>query len=319
MAISRWSDETFIELFETIGPAAMAEKNGAPIVRNIYARRSRLEDKYKRQIVGPDHDRVTSATRVGASHTYHLHREVENGVVLIASDAHYWPNYITTAHKAFVRFCAEMKPKYVVMNGDALDGATISRHPPIGWEHRPSMVDEVETVKERLGEITKAAKNAKFIWPLGNHDGRFETRLATVAPEYAKLHGFHLRDHFPEWWPCWLVEFNDSLVVKHRFKGGIGAGRANALNSGKSMATGHDHKLNVTALTDYTGTRWGIQTGTLAEPEGPQFVDYTEGNPKDWRSGFIVATFRKGRLMEPEKVAVIGDGLVDFRGETIRV
>lgn len=244
---------------------------------------------------------------------------IDDGVVLVGSDAHYWPGLISTAHRAFVRACRLLQPKAVILNGDMLDGATISRHPPIGWEQRPTLVDEIETVKERLAEIESAAPNARKIWTLGNHDGRFETRLATVAPEYAKLHGVHLKDHFPTWgaaWSCWI---NDDVVVKHRFKGGVHAAHNNALHAGKTMVTGHMHSLKVTPFTDYQGTRWGVETGTLADPEGPQFVDYTEDGPKNWRSGFVVLTFHKGRLLWPEVVHVIGEGEVEFRGQVYNV
>lgn len=150
-------------------------------------------------------------------------------------------------------------------------------------------------------------------------NSRYETRLATVAPEYARVNGVHLRDSFPDWQPCWLVVINDSVVIKHRFRGGIHATHNNVLWSGKSIFTGHLHSLKVTPLSDYNGTRWGGDCGTLADPYGPQFADYTELNPVNWRSGFIVLTFVNGRLMWPEIVHVISDGQVEFRGEIIDV
>src|SRR6185295_3725554 len=97
----------------------------------------------------------------------------------------------------------------------------------------------------------------KLSWTLGNHDGRFETRLATSAPEYAKLHGVHLKDHFDyRWQPCWSTWLNGEVVITHSLSGGSGAPRLNALKSGKSIVTGHLHSLKVTPLTDYNGTRY---------------------------------------------------------------
>ena len=214
-----------------------------------------------------------------------------------------------------------MKPKAVIMNGDVLDGASISRHSPIGWEKRPSLIDELEECKARLGEIRKAAKTAEhFIWPLGNHDARLETRLATVAPEFARVHGVHLKDHFgEEWKPCWATQINDDVVVKHRHKNGIHAVHNSTMWSGKTMVTGHLHSLKVSPFTDYNGTRFGVDTGTMAEIYGEQFRNYCEDNPVNWRSGFAVLTFRGGRLMWPELVHVIGPNLVEFRSEIIEV
>lgn len=56
-------------------------------------------------------------------------------------------------------------------------------------------------------------------------------------------------------------------------------------------------------------------------PNGTQFEDYTEDNPKDWRSGFVVLTFQKGQLRWPEVVHVVDEenGIVEFRGEIFNV
>jgi hypothetical protein len=74
-----------------------------------------------------------------------------------------------------------------------------------------------------LGEIQEAAGDAKLIWTLGNHDARFSTRLATVAPEFQGVEGFRLEDHFPDWQHVVSCMLNDSVMVKHRWKGGIHA------------------------------------------------------------------------------------------------
>jgi hypothetical protein len=265
----------------------------------------------------------TEAARPAEKFPHRRELWIEDGIVLIGSDAHYWPGIISTAHRGFVRACKEFSRdlKAVIMNGDALDGATISRHPPIGWESRPSLIQEIETCQARMGEIEQAAGKAEKIWTLGNHDARFETRLAMQAPEFAKVHGVHLHDHFPYWgtaWSCWI---NDDVVIKHRLAGGIHAARNNTVKAGKTIITGHTHSAKVTPVTDYNGTRWGVDTGTMAVPFGPQFVDYTEDSPVDWRSAFAVLTFRNGRLLQPE-LAIVADekaGEIDFRGKVYTV
>ena len=112
---------------------------------------------------------------------------------------------------------------------------------------------------------------------------------------------------------------NADVVIKHRWKGGIHATRNNTLNSGKTIVTGHLHSLKVTPFTDYNGTRWGVDTGTLADPYGPQFTDYTEDGCVDWRSGFVVLNFRNGELLRPQECEVRREGVVEFRGELIEV
>jgi hypothetical protein len=257
-------------------------------------------------------------------HPARLNLAVENGVVIIGSDAHYWPGKISTAHKAFVKLCKELKPKIVIMNGDVFDGAKASRHPSIGWEKAPTISEELEACKDRLGEIERACGKAMKIWTLGNHCLRFETRLANTSPEYANINGVHLKDHFPNWKNCWSVWINNDLVVKHRFKGGLHATHNNTVTAGKSMATGHLHSLKVTPYSDYNGTRFGIDTGTLAqslpkEPQDDQFVDYIEDNPVNWRSGFVVVTFSNGKMLWPEVVHVIDRKRFEFRGRVYTV
>ena len=150
-------------------------------------------------------------------------------------------------------------------------------------------------------------------------NSRFETKLATIAPEYAHIHGVHLKDHFPFWRPCWAVQLNDDTIVKHRYKSGVHATYNNTLHSGKTIITGHLHALKVTPHSDYKGTRFGVDCGSLADPYGPQFYNYTELNPLSWRSGFVVLTFKDGVLLWPEIAFVRSEGVLDFRGELISV
>ena len=86
------------------------------------------------------------------------------------------------------------------------------------------------------------------------------------------------------------------------------------------MVTGHLHSLKVTPWTDYTGDRYGVDTGTMSMLGGSKF-NYLEDNPVNWRSGFAVLTFHRGMLMFPELVSVIDEekGLVFFRGEILQV
>ena len=245
---------------------------------------------------------------------------LKDGEVIIGSDAHYWPNKPSTAHRAFVALIKEWKPSLVILNGDVIDGASISRHSRIGWESQPTVQEEIEAAQVRLSEI-EAVSKSDLVWTLGNHDARFETRLAEVAPQYADVKGIHLRDHFPKWRPAWSVEINRSTIIKHRYKGGVHAAFNNAKDSGRHTVTGHLHSLGVAAYTDYSGTRFGVDGGTLADPLGPQFSNYTEDNPLNWRSGFVLLTYRQGKLLWPEVIHVINErrGEVTFRGEIFRV
>jgi len=308
------SDDEFIACFKTHGPT-----NAAKILnvteRSVLARRVRIEKRMGIALGIPNTSvahRHVSTIRA----SQRLHETVENGVVLVGSDAHYWPGEISTAHRGFVKFCKELKPEIVIMNGDVLDGARVSRHARIGFDNRPTVIDEIESCQDRLDEIRKASpKKCKFIWPLGNHDARFETMLANSVPEYAHVHGFKLRDHFGWWEGCWSIWINNDVVIKHRIKGGIHATHNNTMWAGKTTVTGHLHSLKVTPFSDYNGTRWGIDTGTLMDPYSDQTADYLEDNPVNWRSGFIVLTFKDGELLWPEIAHIRSEGVLEFRGE----
>lgn len=318
MAKAKCSDHDFINLFKQHGPHKTARILKANVT-GVFKRRVALEAKLGYQISGPPDSRNT---RHAVVHPHRIRLEVKNGSVIVGSDAHHWPKTpISTAHRGFVHFAKQLADlEAVILNGDAMDFPKISRHPPIGWDEQPTVQDEIEYTQERLAEIEDAVKRrCRLIWDLGNHDGRFETRLATVAPEFARVAGFSLKDHFPRWEPAWSTWINDEVVIKHRFKGGIHATHNNTMWSGKTTITGHLHSAKVTPFTDYNGTRYGVDTGCLADPDAKAFVDYTEDNPKNWRSGFCILTFKDGKLLPPELVLVWDEDHVVFRGELIKV
>ena len=301
-------ESEFIELIKEHGPTATAKRLHVT-ERSVFSRLASIERKLG-AIPRPDRRSPEPIDVPGR-----VHFECKNGIIVVGGDAHYWPGIITTAHCAFIKFIQTYKPVAVVMNGDIFDGASISRHAPIAWEKKPSVIQELEACKDRLGEIEGVSGKCSRFWPLGNHDARFESRLAQVAPEYREVHGMHLKDNFPLWEPCWSVWVNDCTVIKHRYKGGVHATHNNTATAGKTMVTNHLHSAKVTPYTDYNGDRWGVDTGTLAEPFGPQFTDYTEDNPRNHRSGFAALTFVNYELLQPELIRVAKPGVVDFRGK----
>lgn len=313
MSVPAVSTEEFVALINRIKNVSAVAKHLQITEGPVRKRMLRLERKgYRFEISDKRSYRNVPDTNPGR-----INMQIDNGVVMIASDAHYFPDNITRAHLAFVKMCRELNPRVVVMNGDVFDGATISRWPRIGWDNKPTVKQELDTCIARLQEITDAAPRAAYVWPLGNHDARFETFLAANASEYEGVKGFHLKDNFPEWKPCWSLFINENTVIKHRFKGGIHATHNNTLWAGRSIVTGHLHSLKSTPLSDYDPwTRYGVDSGTLADPCGEQFKDYTEDNPVNWRSGFVVLTYHDGFLLPPEICEVTPLGAV-FRGKVI--
>lgn len=316
MAAPACSTEEFIELWQQHKSAAALARILGLTERKIHERRRRTErlrninlvnDKDARMLVPENNRRIEIA--------------IEDGVMLVGSDVHCWPGGFTTAQRAFIHLSKKLKPVIRILNGDVFDGASISRHPKTAYDVLPTVKQELDAVTD-FQVAARKAHTAKFdIWTRGNHDQRYEQRLAVMVPEYEGVPGFSLRDRFPEWEHCMSVAVNDHTMIKHRWHNGIHAVYNNILKSGWSIFTGHLHSLKVIPWTDYNGTRYGVDTGTMAALPGEQFAQYLEDNPVNWRSGGAVATFYKGKLMPPELFEVVSeaDGLVHFRGQVIEV
>jgi predicted MPP superfamily phosphohydrolase len=317
----RIKESEFIEAWKKFGSATAVADHLGIDVRNVHKRRRSIEARQGIQLVGvaknsPDAKIIYPANGVRAT------TEIDSGVVLVASDCHYWPNVISTAHRAFVKLVKELKPKIVVINGDAFDGASISRHPAGGtWQSLPSVKQELEACQDRLEEIQKAATGAQLHFCWGNHDLRFNARLQQqVGDTFKGVMGMNLQEHFPLWRFSMSLMINNNTMIKHRYHNGIHAIYNNILKSGCSMVTGHLHSLKITPFTDYRGTRYGVDTGTLSPVDADAFT-YSEDAPKNHRSGFAILTFHEGKLMPPELCEVIDEeeGLVYFRGQVISV
>ena len=313
------TDEEFIKIWNENPSATEVSKILGISLTNVHKRRRNISKRHGIVLKSPDVRSPTFNVTI-PNNGVRVEVELENGVIVVGSDAHYWPGIVSTAHRAFVKIIKEIKPQMVVMNGDAFDGAKISRHPVSGFEARPSVKQELEAVTDRLGEIERVSGNAKLHWTWGNHDLRFNSRIAQLVPEYEGVTGFDLTHHFPRWKFSTSIMVNNHTQIKHRLYNGIHAVYNAALKSGVSMVTGHLHSLKVTPWTDLTGTRYGVDTGSLADVWGDQFA-YTEDSTRNHRSGFAVLTFYNGKLMPPEIVEIIDEeeGLVYFRGKVISV
>jgi len=309
------TDKEFIEVWQRLKSAKKVSEELGVDLRNVRRRRKRLEELHGVSLESSKQGPLIKVPNNPARKML----GIENGTVIVFSDAHFWPGIHTTAYKGLIWAIKEFQPKAIIANGDVFDGASISRYPRIGWDSTPSVIQELKACEIALGEIEDTAKkarhNTQLIWTLGNHDARFENRLAANAPQYEFVKGFSLKDHFPTWHPCWSCWPTEEVAVKHRWKGGIHATHNNTVNSGVSIVTGHLHSLKVTPFSDYNGNRFGVDTGTLAEPTGPQFENYLEDSPTNWRSGFAVLTFHNSRLMWPELAHKWAEGQIEFRGK----
>jgi hypothetical protein len=318
----RSSDKEFSQIWiQCKGEATRIAKALDMNVRSVYQRRNSIEQRLG--VLLPSSNLSTNGRpkefveKIGSR----ISINVKDGVLIAFGDEHIWPGDYSLARHALVWAIREFSPKAMVCDGDAFDGARISRHAPSDWVKAPDVSDELDRCKELMGEIESLSPpGCKLVWTMGNHDSRFSARLAQTASEYVRIQGFDLPDHFPAWNFAWSCFVNETLVIKHRYKGGVHSSHNNTLSSGMSIATGHDHMLKVTPYHDYKGIRYGVNLGFLSDhgPEHTKF-GYGEDNPSNWGSGFGLFTFDKdGVMLPPEVCSVVGDKAY-FRGKVVAV
>jgi hypothetical protein len=155
----------------------------------------------------------------------------------------------------------------------------------------------------------------KLLRTIGNHDIRFDSRLAHAAPEYEGIAGFALADHLPAWKDSYRIDVNADTVIIHSVANGMHAAYNNVVKgAGYHIITGHTHRLQCVQFRGFGKLRYGIETGMLADPEQDEF-HYLTGRNANWQSGFAVLTWRDGELLMPEFCSVRDDGKAYFRGQ----
>jgi hypothetical protein len=248
---------------------------------------------------------------------------LRDGYCVLFSDSHFWPGIRSLAFEGLLLVLKELKPKLVISNGDAFDGASISRHDPLGWQKTPKVIEELDATKGFMGEVVRASPKAEHIFTVGNHDSRFDRRLASEVGEFEDVPGMHLSDHLKEWKFCYgalVNEDTDPFFAIHAIRGGMYAPRNNALAAGCSVFTGHLHSQKSIPVTTLLHEWDGVDGGMIADRDGPQF-SYVASKPTDWREGFAVQRVDKDGLRYPAELARVvyhkRFRRLVFRGEVI--
>jgi len=316
------TDQEFIKLWKQIGSATKIGKILGINVRNIFKRRDNIERRHGILLPAVEknaskHDNDTVKIIMSSRRDVNQ-LEITDGVILVGSDAHYSPGHTPVAHKALCNVLKHLgsQVKAVILNGDIMDGGTISRHARIGWKKVATVKDELEAIQARLGEIEKVRPpGCHLLRTYGNHDNRFEAKLSANVPEFEGVGGFLLRDHIPFWKDSERIDINDDCVVIHDWHYGVHSGWNDVLKGGCHTVTGHTHELSAKSHKGFKNTHFGIKTGMIADEYQDEF-NYRLSKPGfNWQSGFAVLTWRNGMLLHPEFCAVRDDGKAYFRGE----
>lgn len=313
------TDDQFIEIWNKHGSPSLVAKELKMNPRSVLNRKSSIESRLSIELPTFNSQRNLTFVKKVEQAAHNVRRGIDIDKVkkvIVFSDAHF-TDTTTTAFKALLMMIDTFKPEVIICNGDAFDGQVLSRFPSINFDQKPTVLEELSACRYHLDLIEKhRPPGCRLIWGLGNHDMRYESWLVNKVPEYSGVDGFSLKYHFPNWETCWSFWIGEETVVKHRLRGGRTAGYANLLAAGNTnIITGHTHVLCASPITNYQGTKWGIQTGCLADPMSSTF-EYCEDGPKDWRSGFVILSFDQGRMLMPELVMVTDEqkGEFEFRG-----
>lgn len=298
---------TTLKIYESCGKNAEIAAKSIGVAPSTFRHRVRISKmKFPRGLEQAEE----TQNKIAWTYPKMVNINAPNSVWVIGSDAHFWPNDETLIWKAFVKVCKSLKPTGIIMNGDVIDAAKVSRH-PLGNKKAPAVGDEIEYAQKMLKQLPNSQYKC---WTIGNHDIRVDNFILNNA---LQLDGLvqTLPDKFPEWEISYAFMIN-STEVRHRFRSGIHAGWNNALHSGINLITGHTHQLQVTAVRDRRGSRWGIETGMLSDPDFAQF-EYTEGHPNRWQQGFCVLTFDDSGEMYPPELCEMVRGVPIFRGKPV--
>lgn len=110
-------------------------------------------------------------------------KKAGNELVCICGDQHA-PEHDREFHAKFLSWLRENQPHKIVILGDLLENADVSR-----WADREGQATAKESIDQAyflLRDYIDAAPDAQIIWICGNHDHRVETYASTNAQKVSK-------------------------------------------------------------------------------------------------------------------------------------
>lgn len=180
---------------------------------------------------------------------------------LIIGDLHF-PYQHNEAITLALQYGIEREANCIIINGDLLDFATISRHEK-DWRQR-TVGQEFDAVRTFLSALRKAFPNAKIIFKHGNHDERWEKWLFVKAPELFDCNDFQLEvllrlgefkvETVKDKRPIKIGKLN--LLHGHELPGGSGGvnpARSTFMKTMEDTAVNHFHKTTENNETTMNG------------------------------------------------------------------
>jgi predicted phosphodiesterase len=187
--------------------------------------------------------------------------EISQSKVLIISDLHF-PYQHNKSIELALNYGLEKKVDCILINGDLIDFANISRHER-DFRAR-SIAEEFEAVRLFLSTLRKTFPKARIVFKYGNHDERWEKWLFVKAPEIFDFKDFELNI---------ILKFGElkievvkdkkpikigKLTVLHGHElggtsGGVNPARGAFLKTFSNVLIGHFHKTSQNTEVDLGG------------------------------------------------------------------
>jgi predicted phosphodiesterase len=215
--------------------------------------------------------------------------EINQSNGLIISDLHF-PYQDNQAITEALKYGQKKKVNFILINGDLLDFAAISRHER-DWRQRLPH-EEFEAVRTFLKTLRKAFPKARIVYKLGNHDERWEKWLFVKAPELFDDPEFKLEVRLK------LAELKIEIVkdkqpikigkltVLHGHEltggsGGVNPARATFLKTLDSVLVGHYHKTSQHTEASMYGDVFSVNSQGCLCGMNPHYMPINK-----WNLGF---------------------------------
>ena len=266
-------------------------------------------------------------------------RKVTKGLTFITSD-HHCPRHDPILHAAAVKLMREVKPEQIVVAGDLIDYAGVSRHRKNGLE--AGLNESLQAAYDVLRAYREAVPGAKIVFLDGNHEQRLFNALADKGlvsvgnltrpgddtpilstRHLLRLDELNIEQEFPPEGCSYEhaeLRLTKTLAVRHGWISSSGSG-SSALKTldklRRNVIVGHTHRQSLVAHThwDIDGNQHRLvaaEAGTMAAIDQTG-MDYAIA--ADWQSGFCSVQEVGDRFTV--ELAVFQDGLLYWRDRVI--
>ena len=214
---------------------------------------------------------------------------ISQSKTLIISDLHI-PYQDNEAIQKAINYGKEKKVNCILINGDVLDFAGISRHQP-DWRQR-RVNEEFEATRVFFNSLREHFPKAKIVFKYGNHDERFEKYLFLKAPEIFDCTDFQLEvllklgelkiEVVKEKRPIRIGK----LTVLHGHElfggsGGVNPARGTFLKTLENVVVGHYHKTSSNTEASMYGDVFSVHSVGCLCGKTPYYMPINK-----WNTGF---------------------------------